>query len=306
LKSALLFRFGGLGDLLVTLPSLNLLRKAFPGIRLYLVGRKEYAGFLREYGVVDTAFSADDASWLPLFKDSPSAPPELEDRILRYDFAIGWFQKNVPSSFKENLSAAGKITSRFFVYDPASQNSVSQYFFERTEELVRGKRRPVSALEECCLFPPPESRTRTKHAVVHPGSGSAKKCWPLERFLETLSFLHQHGLTGTVVTGEAEERWGERLRDADFPPGWNWLRRPSLMTLGRLLQSATLYIGNDSGVTHLAAACGTNVIALFRKEFEMPWKPFGKTTVLSAEKVEDIPVKAVTEAVLNIFGSNYP
>jgi heptosyltransferase-3 len=110
-------------------------------------------------------------------------------------------------------------------------------------------------------------------------------------------FLRERGFSGILATGEAEERWEEELRKVALPAGWTWLRRPALPALARSLREAALYLGNDSGVTHLAAACGTNVIAIFRKEFETAWRPFGRTTVLSAEDVERVSLEDVVAAI---------
>ncbi len=145
----------------------------------------------------------------------------------------------------------------------------------------------------------------TKFAVVHPGSGSPKKCWPFDRFLAVVSFLQGRGFRGALATGEAEERWEGELRKTALPAGWTWLRRPALPALARSLGEATLYLGNDSGVTHLAAACGTDVIAIFRKEFETAWRPSGRTTVLSAEDVERISLEDVIAAVGRVLGGGW-
>jgi ADP-heptose:LPS heptosyltransferase len=120
-----------------------------------------------------------------------------------------------------------------------------------------------------------------KFVVVHPGSGSEKKCWPLENFLKIMEFLHQKGIDGFLVTGEAENRIESAIPALALPPGWSWLRRPPLLKLAGLLRKAAFYVGNDSGVTHLAAACGTRGLALFRRDLEVAWKPYGRIDVLS-------------------------
>jgi hypothetical protein len=70
MTSALLIRLGGLGDLLVALPALRLVRASFPDASLHLLARKEYGGLLLEAGVVNAVSSADDLKWMPLFEAS--------------------------------------------------------------------------------------------------------------------------------------------------------------------------------------------------------------------------------------------
>jgi heptosyltransferase III len=296
----LLFRLGGLGDLLVTLPSINLLRTSSPGLALHLVGRKEYGEFLRREGAIEIAHSIDEAKWASLFEDSVAVPREMRRWISGFDLILGWLQpKTETRRFSRILADLGP-EAHLMIYDSASRRPISRYFFERTAEAIKAiepNGRPAPAFEECARLPSSEISPALKFAVVHPGSGSPKKCWPLDRFLEVASFLRRRGFSGTLATGEAEERWEGELRKVALPAGWTWLRRPALPALARLLREATLYLGNDSGVTHLAAACGTNVIAIFRKEFETAWRPFGRTTVLSAENVEQVSLEDAVAAI---------
>ena len=273
MTALLALRLGGLGDLLAVLPSLRLLRRAFPGRRLILRGRPEYGSLLRDRGVVDEVISADAAG--PVGR-------AFEERI-------GWFQK---------ASSVPADAGRYFVFDPASGLPVSRYFFDRTAAFVGEKAFPGGcAFDDFIRLPGAASELRTGPAVIHPGSGSARKCWPLERFLELAGDLARSGLAGRFVAGEAEPEIAARLRGAPLPSGWDVLVSPPLSGLAALLETAPVYVGNDSGVTHLAAACGAPVVALFRTEFAVSWRPFGRTIVLAADEVMEIPLEAATGAV---------
>jgi len=92
MKSILLFRLGGLGDLLVALPSVQLVKRRFPGSSLSLVCRAEYGRLLEEAGVVDAVFPLDDSRWLPLFDDGPDAPGDLKKWLSGFDLILGWLQ----------------------------------------------------------------------------------------------------------------------------------------------------------------------------------------------------------------------
>lgn len=297
IKKALLFRLGGLGDVLVALPSINLLRKSFPGLALHFIGRKEYGEFLRQEGAVEIAHSIDEAKWAPLFEDAVAVPTEMRRWISGFDFVLGWFQPKTETRGFSRILGDLCPGARLMIYDPASRLPISRYFFEKTAETLGTNGPPAPAFEECARLLSSKISRAPKFAVVHPGSGSPKKYWPLDRFLAVVSFLQKRGFRGTLATGEAEESWEGDLRKAALPAGWAWLRRPDLPALARSLREATLYLGNDSGVTHLAAACGTSVIAIFRKEFEEAWRPFGRATVLSAEDVERVSLEDVLAAV---------
>jgi len=100
-----------------------------------------------------------------------------------------------------------------------------------------------------------------------------------------------------LVTGYAEERMEERLRNSKLPQGWVWLKNPPLLKLAGLLSASDIYLGNDSGITHLAAACGTKVIALFLEGFVDVWRPYGLTAILSAKRLEEISPQTVIEVI---------
>ena len=78
-----------------------------------------------------------------------------------------------------------------------------------------------------------------------------------------------------------------------MPAGWTWSHNPPILALAGLLAESTHYLGNDSGPTHLAAACGASVLALFRSEFLPVWRPFGNAHLISAQAVDQIPLAAV-------------
>jgi ADP-heptose:LPS heptosyltransferase len=97
-------------------------------------------------------------------------------------------------------------------------------------------------------------------AVIHPFSGSAKKNWPLDRFRELAGRLD---LPVRWCAGPEEPLDGaERFED--------------LGALARWMSEASLYVGNDSGVTHIAAACGVPTVAVFGASDPSVWAPRGE------------------------------
>ncbi len=298
-SSALLLRLGGLGDLLAVLPSLRLLRDAFPRFALHLLGRRDYGELFLDRGVVDAVHSADDAIWLPLFHPPGPAPAGSAGRLAGYDLGVGWFYSSAAASpfLEGGAESPSGFAWHVFIYKPESGLPVSRFFFEATRSFA-GRQAPAAAtFEDYGRLPGAPAGPRARFAVIHPGSGAVRKCWPLDRFLDIASFLGGNGFTGAIVTGDAEQRQDADLASAVLPPGWRLLRRPALAELARTLESAALYVGNDSGVTHLAAACGTPVVALFLKENEAAWRPYGRPVVLAAAAMDRLSVREVREAI---------
>jgi len=132
--------------------------------------------------------------------------------------------------------------------------------------------------------------------AVHPGSGSAAKNWPADRFA-ALVRAHADERPWLLVSGPADEESAAPLVDL---PGALPARGLPLRVLGALLAEAGLYVGNDSGVTHLAAAAGAPTLALFGPTDAATWGPVGPhvETVSSPDgTMPGLPLESVPEAV---------
>jgi hypothetical protein len=372
LSRAILFRVGGLGDLLVALPAVSLVRRSHPDLRLTLVGRPEYGSLFELAGVVDDIVAFDDARMTSFFGgDSPfdsgmhgkkkseerGDETALGSRVARegvigppreFSLALGWLNRRGDWPDDDWWVRRG-ITRTFFVsYGKGQGEPMNRIFFDRTRDYLRtsviapliaspdgsGKAAEKASREtmkpnvneglpivstagspgsfdECArltLGREPVERAlaglglrvlgaEERRLVVHPGSGGRAKRWPLRSFVEVIGHAAARRLEGVLVTGEAEADVEAELRGWALPIGWTRFSRLTPETLAGLLAGSTHYIGNDSGPTHLAAACGVSVLAIFRDENLPAWRPFGRTRVLSAPAVERIPPEAVITAL---------
>ena len=112
-----------------------------------------------------------------------------------------------------------------------------------------------------------------KIAVIHPGSGSPAKNWPLARFAKLARLIEATGVKVFFLLGEAEADLREMVGTV-WPPE-RVLTDLTLDEVARWLAASTCYVGNDSGVTHLAAALGTPAVALFGPTNPEIWGPRG-------------------------------
>lgn len=295
----LLYRPGGLGDLLVTLPAIRLARAASPGLPALLAASPAAGRLLARAGAADEVLSCDDSRLRPLFDDvGPAAgfgswpsPPSA---------FWAWLIKEPQPGFRAAVARLFRDGGRIIVHDPASALSIGRSFFSRTAEtlgLEPGGADYERAARLPDFGPPPFPLPDPPFAVIHPGSGGRGKSWPLDRFLDVAARLRGRGLSGFFVTGPAE---GPALSKAGAPPlpeGWGLLHEPPLADLAGLLARCGVYLGNDSGVTHLAAAAGAPVLALFRDGSLPAWRPCGRTVVLSAVEPSLIQVPSVLDAL---------
>jgi hypothetical protein len=104
--------------------------------------------------------------------------------------------------------------------------------------------------------------------IVHAGSGSPKKNWP----------------------------WFDRLQDV------RTVEKLSLVEVSHRLRQCRAFIGNDSGITHLAAYLGCPTIALFGPTDPRTWGPIGRRSrIIWKAKLEDISVDEVEAAIWNAY-----
>jgi len=124
--------------------------------------------------------------------------------------------------------------------------------------------------------------------VVHPGAGSPAKRWPAEAFARVVKTLAARArLNVCVHVGPADAEAAAALRN-HLGEGVAWLTEPTLEALAGVLADAALFVGNDSGVSHLAAALGVPSLVLFDPR-HLDWRPWwsgaGIRTVTLSETV---------------------
>ena len=145
----------------------------------------------------------------------------------------------------------------------------------------------VSEIPRARLFARPVERTRP-YAVIHPTASSPDKTWPAERFLEIAARL----ATDVVfILGPGED-------SAPFHE-YECLSGAPLEETKSLLKGASLFIGNDSGPAHMAAAFGVPVVVLFGPADPVIWAPWKvqAESITADGPIESITVEQVTAAL---------
>lgn len=285
----LVIRGGAIGDFILTLPAIRLLRENIPQAHLEVLGYKPIIELARAAGLADATRSLEHASMAKLF-----VPNTILDDVL-----LAWLQGfNLVVSYlfdpdgilRANMERTGVKT---FLDCP---HRVLQGQGHAAEQLARPLERIAMYLDD----PAPVIRVGGKSRppqdkpvlVIHPGSGSLKKNWPVEcwiRLGRELAVTHPH-LRLALVTGEAES---ERGITTQMLEGWNgldffhWDQLPLTELAARLGQGAG-FIGHDSGISHLAAACGLKCLLFFGLTDPATWAPRNAAVQVFAEPSGDL------------------
>jgi len=273
---------GALGDLLLALPAIQRLRERYPDHQSILCAQEAGAKLLEECGVVDNWLSMQAGICTPLFGGGQAVKDPLRDWLSRCDLVIAWTQDH-EGAFTTSLKAQGarEIVVRS-PFDPSlTAVHQSDRFLETLPDMDNGPRTPPA------LSVPGDFTRRGKAwlvqqegpsdqpvALLHPGSGSRHKCVAPQILVEVMKQLQQEGLAVLLVEGPADREAVQAVVQlADTKP--RVLRDLDLSTLAALLSQAGLYVGHDSGVTHLAALVGTPTVGLFGPTDPKRWAPRG-------------------------------
>jgi ADP-heptose:LPS heptosyltransferase len=253
----LIVRACAVGDFVLNLPALRALALQHPDCRFTLVGYPEKLALAEIFLPIEAIHSIETSPWSDLF-----VGPWTHSTPLRFDAAYVWMKAD---AFAQNLRRSS--VPRVF-QAPAFSDSV-----HAADHLLRSL--GLSAPELPDLWEPASEKV-----IVHPGSGAAAKCWP--HFAGLIEYVRD----AVVLIGPA---------DADIATSRPCLRGLSLLEVAEELRQCRCFIGNDSGITHLAAYMGCPTVALFGPTDPRAWGPVGRRVeVLWKTRLADISVDEVS------------
>ena len=254
----LIIRACAVGDFVLNLPALEALQNSCPAARFVLVGYPERLEIARRFLRVQSVHSLETEPWSHLFR----GPIEIAD----VDRAIVWMKDPIVA---ENLRRSGIPDVSCFPPFPESGHAAAH--------LLNTLRLPAPELPD---FWKPSS----DQFILHPGSGSPSKCWP--HFLRLADQFANCLKAPAFLIGPAE-------RDVDSA---SYLRYEdlTLSAVADLLSSARGFIGNDSGMTHLAGYLGCPTLALFGPTDPAVWGPVGRRIrIIQEQPLEKLDVNRV-------------
>jgi heptosyltransferase-2 len=265
----LVIRGGAIGDFILTLPVLAALRKSFPAAHLEVLGYPRVATLAHLGGLADAVRSIEERGFAQFFAKGVKPPADLAGYFSGFNLVVSYlFDPELV--FQENVSACGGaqfITGPHRPSDTATQHA--------TELLLKPLER--LAIFEADTTPrlalPRAMAAGARTVALHPGSGSERKNWPETnwRWLVT-QLLAETDWKLVLIGGEAEGARLQRLLPQPNPRVTVLQNRP-LTEVATALAGADLFVGHDSGISHLAAAIGLPGVALWAHTNETVWRP---------------------------------
>lgn len=309
-----------MGDFIVTLPTLRLLRKRWPDAHIEVLGQPGLSEIALQRYYLNAVRSVNHGPLSAFFTPHAVLDPAWMDYIGSFDLVLSYFY-DPDGLFLINLQRCqpGRILTHSPRVPEKFGRPAARYFAGMVEPL--GLALADDAASD--LFPSPEDASAarafltglkpgTRLVAIHPGSGAETKNWPRESWAELGRRLigAAPDLTLLLVEGEAEGEAAQFILEAwkDLPHlRARWLPLP---ILAALLRETALFLGHDSGITHLAAASRRDlpVIALFGSTDPVVWAPprSGVRVLKGGSSLKDLAVEGVFQTATSILEGHPP
>jgi len=285
----LFVKLGSIGDIVHTLPALAAVRRALPRAEIAWAVERRAAEILKDNPAIDRLIEVDTKAlrrW-PVSGETLLAPRQQLQRLRASAFDLSLdFQGLLKSATIARLSGAPR---RYGFARPALREPASRFLLTdtvnippRTHVIRKNLLLAAAALDigvptdadefefPIAVAPAHEeeaeavvARTGARFAILNPGGGWPTKLWSAGRFGALADELWtRHGLRSLVTYGPGEQELAETVVGASRA-GRAEAVSLSLKGYYALARRAALYVGGDTGPTHLAVAAGTPVVGLF-------------------------------------------
>lgn len=271
-------RLRSLGDCVLTTPALSLLKRHRPDLKLSIIVEPRFAAVFA--GNPDVSETRDSMTRADLVLNLHGGTRSIVLTALsRAKFRLGFAHHRYGFLYTHKIPTAQQILGVSRRVHTAEHLASAMFWLGvPRQEIPRAK-----------LFadPPPARRS---YAVIHPFAARPDKTWPADRFVEIARHLESHfDLDPIFLAGPTD----------DLAPFENFqTSRQSLAVTKSLISGASLFIGNDSGPAHIAAAFGIAAAVLFGPSDPVTWAPWRtESQVLTSPGIAGITTDQVLAAI---------
>ncbi len=328
-RNILVIDFGQLGDVVMSLPALRAIREKFPHAKITVAVGKPGKELLNLAGLANEILEVDRVS----LRDGPTlvsigriAKFVAQVRKEKFDFVIdlhSYYETNILgflSGAQHRLYSRRENRSLDFLgnFKPQpARESTTAHLVDRYLDLLKPlgiqdpPRTPVlrtsnpDDLAVEAMLKKEKAASGQLLAGVFPGAGNASRLWPLEKFAEVADHLIRNDRVRVIVFAGPEEReLVPRMRSV-FPARTIFFDRLTIPQLASAQARLTLFISNDTGPAHIAAAVGTPVVVVMDREEPNTFMPVGEQNrFIGGPLITNIPVADVYRAAHEIISLN--
>jgi heptosyltransferase-2 len=317
----LVIRGGAIGDFILTLPALKALRDARPNAHIEILGYKHIAALAENRFYAQAVRSIEYGPLSSFFARNSELPGELASYFASFDLIVSYLF-DPDRIFESSLRRCGVEN---LLCGPAKIVKTAVHAAHQLALPIEQMGIEVGDLTEK-VFPSIDDRQFAKEFLqflqqpilaIHPGSGSTGKNWPLENWIALFSRNGGVPLTEdkcgqvgnafslVVISGEADKTEADALEREWKNSEVRFANNLPLPHLAAVLERS-IFIGHDSGISHLAAAAGATCVLMFGPTDPDVWAPRNKNVqILRAQsgKLRDLAIASVQAAVAAALGS---
>ena len=304
-----MIRGGAIGDFILTLPAIGLLRENFPKARIEILGYKHIVELAEGRFYAEAIHSIEYAALSAFFVPRGELASHLVDYFAGFQQVISYLY-DPDQFFEQNVRRCG--VKNFIAASPkvGGDGHASCQLAQPLQSLALYLDNPVAK-----LYPNEVDRgiaskffdgIQRPIIALHPGSGSPRKNWPLHLWTvlgENLVQMASHP-TLLLVGGEADD---DPL--AVLQASWKGLplclaKNLPLVHLAAILERCALFIGHDSGISHIAGAVGTSSVLMFGETDPKVWAPADSNVkiVRAPEgRLDQLELESVLEVIREVL-----
>jgi ADP-heptose:LPS heptosyltransferase len=326
----LVIDFGQLGDVVLSLPALRAVRKRFPHARLTVAVGKPGAEIVKLAGVANEVLAVDrvglrDGSKIQSLWRIFGLVRDM--RRAKYDFVIdlhslsetnllGFLSGAPKRLFSRRPPRSWDFLSNFEPRPPIESDHRQRHLVDRYLDVLlplgvknadrepRIKSRPSDDKAIDALLKKAKADAGAPLVGLFPGAGHPTRRWPVEKFAELADYLIRNDKLRVVLFLGPEEAPLSRQLKASFPKGTVVLDNLTVAQLAAAQARLAVFVSNDTGPMHIAAAVGTPVVVVLHKRAPRSYLPIGnRNTFISSAEISEISVDEVYTAARALFTS---
>ncbi len=305
-QRALIIQPGAIGDSILSLPLAAFMKDTMKLGGVDLLGHTEYVGILPGRTCINRISSIDSIDLHRLFVEPKTFNLADRDPLIHAFTGYSWivtFMGEPGSDFEQNLIFTANCTHSaevvtlslkppedysehlidFYIKQFITQSGMSIEIKQIQPEghLIQATKADINKGEE--LLTEIGLGPHEKLVVIQPGSGALNKCWHMDNFLAVAKELRSQGTEVIFLLGPAELEKFDIATIKKLKSAAKCLKELPISQVLRLFSCTNVFIGNDSGITHLAAMLGVRTIALFGPTKPDVYKPLGADVTVLAD-----------------------
>jgi ADP-heptose:LPS heptosyltransferase len=283
-------RLRSMGDCILTTPALAVLKQARKDLSIAIVVEERFRALFEDNPDVAAILQPE---WRQVRRWRPDLCLNLHGggtsaaltALSGAGFRAGFAHFRCPAIYNIRIPRAQEILGVERKVHTA-EHLASAIFFLGAPEVEIPRAKLFVSCEE------PQAGMPIPRVVIHPVAATAEKTWPPERFIQTARYLEKQFELAPVFIGGPGD---------DLSPfhAWRTISGASLVEIKSLIAGAALFLGNDSGPAHMAAAFGIPVVVIFGGSDPMVWAPWRTQAevVIARGGIASISVQQVFDAL---------